>query len=129
MPSVITGIETSTASVVVGRAEATTDKIDVGAAIIEDTTEETSDTIPDTSESTIGGIKVGAEVGAVVTAESAAAESSAAESAATGDELVAAAAKAVMTPFGPNVMGVSEDVVAAAAPEVSSVLGVVVAAD
>lgn len=124
MPPVITGIETSTASVVVGRAEATTDKIDVGAAIIEDTTEETSDTIPDTSESTIGGIKVGAEVGAVVTAES-----SAAESAATGDELVAAAAEAVMTPFGPNVMGVSEDVVAAAAPEVSSVLGVVVAVD
>jgi hypothetical protein len=119
MPSVVNGIETTMASVAVGAAEATADKIDVGAAIIEDTTEETSDTILDTSESTTGRIAVGAEAGAVVTAESAA----------TGDELVAAAAEAVMTPFGPNVMGVSEDVVAAAAPEVSSVLGVVVAAD
>jgi hypothetical protein len=116
MPSVVAGIETTMASVAVGAAVATTDKIDVGAAIIEDNAAETSDTILDTSESTSGRI-VGAEVGAAIKGKSAA----------TGDELVAAAAKAVMTPFGPNVMGVSEDVVAAAAPEVSSVLDVAAA--
>jgi hypothetical protein len=118
---------------VVGAAGSTAEELDVGAAIIEDTTEETSDTILDRSESTGGIIGVGAELGAELGVELGAAAEAvvsaevAAESVATGDELVEAAVEAVMTPFGPNVMGVSEEV--AAAPEVSSVLGVVVAAD
>lgn len=118
IPSVVVGAAGVTmASVVVGAAGATSE-LDVGAAIIEDTTEETSDTILDTIESTIaaGAVEVGAAAGSV-----------AADSAASVDELLVAAAEAVMTPLGPNVMGLSEDV--AAAPEVSSVLGVVVGAD
>jgi hypothetical protein len=135
-------------SVVVGAAEATAEEL-VGAGRIGDTTEETTDTTLDKSESIIGAVEVGAAAEAVVAAESVAmgvelvaaavdaAESvamgvelvaaavDAAESVAMGVELVATAVEAVITPLGPNVMAVSEVVVAA--PEVSLVLGVVVA--
>jgi hypothetical protein len=92
-------------SVVVGAAE-----LVVGAGIIEDTSEDTTDTTLGKIDSTTGAaVDEGALADVVVAADVV---------------VVAAAVEGVMTPLGPNVIAVSEDVVAAAL-EVSTVAGVV----